>query len=203
MEANSGRELISRRPGPSRTDSSNGKTVVAKNHEDSETEIRALSKQTSKTNDAVEPRASGSVLDSPSSVEYTRNANYKTTNGELASPDHSSRFAIWRAQSDQAMIKCIKEDNTHQTYFTRPPVNLITLFFEDHQIEKDYRKKAWQSRSERRLSHGQAGLIMEGAGSPHHGVHTRTWSPSGFTAVFDLVVSMLTFVIICLGKIYI
>merc|ERR1719510_2724140 len=97
------------------------------------------------------------------------------------------------------MIKCIKEDNTHQTYFTRPPVNLLTLFFEDYQIEKDYRKKAWQSRSERRLSHGQAGLIMEGAGSPHHGVHTRTWSPSGFTAVFDLVVSMLTFVIICLA----
>ena len=146
-------------------------------------------------------------LERINSVEYTRNTDYDDVNGSAAgNPDlKQTRFALWRAQADQDMIKCIKEDDTHHTYFTQPPVNNITLFFKDNLTEKDYRKKAWQSRGERRSSNGQsAGIMVAGSDqcSPQRqNPNPRTtWSPSGFTAMFDLVVSMFTFLIICVGN---
>ena len=140
-------------------------------------------------------------LERVSSVEYTRNTEYD----DVAKCDDlkQTRFALWRAQADQDMIKCIKEDDTHHTYFTQPPVNNISLFFKDNLTEKDYRKKAWQSREERRLSNEQsAGIMMTGndQSSPQRHQPRTTWSPSGFTAMFDLVVSMFTFIIICVGN---
>ena len=45
---------------------------------------------------------------------------------------------------DVALIGCIQEDNTHTTYFTSPPFNDLTLFFEDARVEKEYRKMAWK-----------------------------------------------------------
>ena len=145
-------------------------------------------------------------------VEYTRNTNYDEANGSVIvqADVERQRFALWRAQADQDMIKCIKEDDSHHTYFIQPPVNPVTLFFQDSVTEKDYRKKAWQSRDERRSSNGQSGVILVGNNDTHNQSSPQrrssfgcksTWSPSGFTAIFDLVVSMFTFVIICLGKI--
>ena len=45
---------------------------------------------------------------------------------------------------DVALISCIREDNTHTTYFTSPPFNDLTLFFVDSKIEQAYRKSAWK-----------------------------------------------------------
>ena len=174
--------------------------------EDSDAGSSALKEQSSANNEEIS--GDNRKMERVGSVEYTRNANYDANgaNGGIVQPDlQQSRFALWRAQADQDMIRCIKEDDTHHTYFTQPPVNPITLFFKDHLTEKDYRKKAWQPhKEERRPSYGQpGGLTVVGSdqGSPHHQTLNRTtWSPSGFTAVFDLVVSMFTFFIICLGE---
>ena len=199
MEVNNARELIENRPGlaaQERPASGN----AAGGYEDLEAGLTE-SQITDKPSSAKSGNGS-TAKENVGSVEYTRNNDFDDVNGSLIQePSPTAGFAIWRAQADQAMIRCIKEDDTHHTYFTRPPVNPITMFFKDHQMELDYRKKAWQSRDERRSSHGQSGVIMEGQGSPHHGGQTtRTWSPSGFNAAFDLVLSILTFLIVCIGK---
>ena len=204
MEVARDRGIISRGSGLRMLNESSMKgDELQKDKEESESGSRTLREQSS-TNKQGSPQAD-KIMERVGSVEYTRNANYDEANGMMAQPDlHQSRFALWRAQADQDMIHCIKEDGTHHTYFTRPPVNPITLFFDDNLTEKDYRKKAWQSREERRSSYGQSGVMVVGNnhGSPRHReAHTRaTWSPSGFNAIFDLFVSMFTFLIVCLGK---
>ena len=200
MEVTKAREFISPEPHIPR---SGGSTNSSKN--DKNTEISERGSGVFKDSSHKENVEGGKELERVSSVEYTRNNNYEDANGRGVQPDiQQSRFALWRAQADQDMIRCIKEDDTHQTYFIYPPVNPITLFFRDKLTEKDYRKNyRFQSREERRTSSAQIIVGNVTPGSPERHPRARsTWSPSGFTAIFDLVVSMFTFLIICLGKKY-
>ena len=200
MEVTKAREFISPEPHLPR---SGGSSKSSK--KDNNTEISEGASGGFKDSSHKENVESGKELERVSSVEYTRNNNYEDANGRGVQPDiQQSRFALWRAQADQDMIRCIKEDDTHQTYFIYPPVNPITLFFRDKLTEKDYRKNyRFQSREERRTSSAQIIVGNVTPGSPERHPRTRsTWSPSGFTAIFDLVVSMFTFLIICLGKKY-
>ena len=199
MEVTKAREYISPEPDLSRPQSSK------KDKYAEVSEVGSDAFKDSNLSNNKEGNEDGKELERVSSVEYTRNNNYEDSNGRGVQPDlQQSRFALWRAQADQDMIRCIKEDDTHQINFIYPPVNPITLFFRDKLTEKDYRKNyRFQSREERRRSSGQIIVGNAPPGSPQRQPSTRsTWSPSGFTAIFDLVVSMFTFLIICLGNIY-
>ena len=201
MEVTKAREYISPEPDLNRPESSS-KSMTRENHPDVSEGGSDVFKEINLSIKDV--NGDGKELERVSSVEYTRNNQYDDANGRGVQPDlQQSRFALWRAQADQDMIRCIKEDDTHQTYFIYPPVNPITLFFQDKATEKDYRKNyRFQSREERRRSSAQIIVGNVAPGSPQRQPNTRsTWSPSGFTAIFDLVVSMFTFIIICLGNI--
>ena len=202
MEVTKAREYISPEPDLSRPESLSKSIKKDKFTEVSEVGSDAF--KDSNLFNSKEAGEDGKELERVSSVEYTRNNNYEDSNGRGVQPDlQQSRFALWRAQADQDMIRCIKEDDTHQINFIYPPVNPITLFFRDKLTEKDYRKNyRFQSREERRRSSAQIIVGNVPPGSPQRQPSARsTWSPSGFTAIFDLVVSMFTFLIICLGNI--
>ena len=201
MEVSKAREYISPEPDLHRGDGST-KNIKNDRHIDISEGGSEVFKDNNFSNNK-EAGEDGKELERVSSVEYTRNNNYEDANGMTVQPDlQQSRFALWRAQADQDMIRCIKEDDTHQTYFIYPPVNPVTLFFKDKSTEKDYRKNyRFQSREERRFSSAQITVSNAAPGSPQRHPNSRsTWSPSGFTAIFDLVVSMFTFLIICLGN---
>ena len=127
MEVNNARELIENRPGlaaQERPASGN----AAGGYEDVEAGLTE-SQITEKPSSAKSGNGS-TAKENVGSVEYTRNNDFDDANGSLIQePSPTAGFAIWRAQADQAMIRCIKEDDTHHTYFTRPPVNPITMFF--------------------------------------------------------------------------
>lgn len=205
MEVTKGRDLLSGDSGHQLNEASINPNESEKEVEESDLSS-GISKEQSSRQENVEEKRNN--LERVSSVEYTRNTEYDDVNGAVAGQADmkQNRFALWRAQADQDMIKCIKEDDTHHTYFIQPPVNNITLFFKDNLTEKDYRKKAWQSREERRSSNGQSAGVMVTGGNDQCSPQRQnpnsrtTWSPSGFTAMFDLVVSMFTFLIICVGN---
>ena len=100
---------------------------------------------------------------------------------------YTNSFRQLRQQSDMALIKCVMEDATHTTYFTRPPLHSLTLFFEEPTVERDYRRTAWRARA-------SAISSTSGGAAP---ASARSWSPAIFNAYFDVLVAGLTFAIVC------
>ena len=56
----------------------------------------------------------------------------------------TSDFLQRRLTDDMALINSMIEDSSYITYFTQPPFNRITLFFEDYKVEEEYRRVAWK-----------------------------------------------------------
>ena len=132
----------------------------------------------------------------PTSPSLSKNCGLivlkKPQHSSLSFPESSSKLAS--IQSDQVMIRCVKDDESHYTYFTKPPLNRSTLFFRNPQVEKEYRRTAWRPRNQ--TYHRNIHMGEGGDGSPGN---QKIWAPSIFNAYFDLLLSFLTFFIICLA----
>lgn len=139
-----------------------------------------------------------------------------------AADEPIKKLAIMRLRSDQAMIRCIKDDASHHNYFTRPPLRPATLFFSNPHVENVYRRTAWRGRGERPTTTTASGLVVDAIeeqrmdrnnhqlDGQHHqpqqpeqqqqqSTRPMSWSPSSFSAVFDLLVSLVTFLIVSLA----
>ncbi|KAM7291074.1 adenylate cyclase type 9 [Ixodes scapularis] len=77
-----------------------------------------------------------------------------------------SRLRHLRKQSDLQMIRCIQQDACTTDYFIRPPVNPLTLFFHDEQMERNYRHRL------------------------HHRDLAPTMASASFTTYFDIFVAL-------------
>ncbi|CAN8006334.1 unnamed protein product, partial [Ixodes hexagonus] len=77
-----------------------------------------------------------------------------------------SRLRHLRKQSDLQMIRCIQQDACTTDYFIRPPVNPVTLFFHDAQMERNYRHRL------------------------HHRDLAPTMASASFTTYFDIFVAL-------------
>lgn len=83
-----------------------------------------------------------------------------------------SRLRHLRKQSDLQMIRCIQQDSCTMDYFIRPPVNPVTLFFNDSQMECNYRHRL------------------------HHRDLAPTMASASFTTYFDIFVALGFYLII-------
>ncbi|XP_077558641.1 adenylyl cyclase 13E isoform X1 [Haemaphysalis longicornis] len=83
-----------------------------------------------------------------------------------------SRLRHLRKQSDLQMIRCIQQDSCTMDYFIRPPVNPVTLFFNDAQMECNYRHRL------------------------HHRDLAPTMASASFTTYFDIFVALGFYLII-------
>ena len=99
--------------------------------------------------------------------------------------------AKWRQRNvpadDMALIGCIQEDTTHTTYFTRPPLQDLTLFFEDERVEKEYRRVAWKG-----LRAPLPGPVKDA----DHVSSAKTVSQVHFDAYFDMFLVFLFFFVV-------
>lgn len=77
-----------------------------------------------------------------------------------------SRLRHLRKQSDLQMIRCIQQDACTTDYFIRPPVNPVTLFFHEAQMERNYRHRL------------------------HHRDLAPTMASASFTTYFDIFVAL-------------
>ncbi|XP_064481498.1 adenylate cyclase type 9-like isoform X2 [Ornithodoros turicata] len=83
-----------------------------------------------------------------------------------------SRLRHIRKQSDLQMIRCIQQDTCTTEYFISPPVNPVTLFFNDPQIEWKYRHRL------------------------HHRDLAPTMASASFTTYFDIFVALGFYLIV-------
>ncbi|EFA02161.2 adenylate cyclase type 9 isoform X1 [Tribolium castaneum] len=85
-----------------------------------------------------------------------------------------------RKQSDRQLIKCVQENSKSRgSYFIKPPLRRLTLFFKDKQMEQDYRTNVHS--------------LFEKADS------ILTLADSKFNTYFDVCVSSLVFAIVSIS----
>ena len=106
-----------------------------------------------------------------------------TDNRNLAEFDaQNSKWNQKVTEDDIALIGCIQEDNTHTTFFTRPPLNDLTLFFEDERVEREYRRLAWKGLKSQEES------------------KKSSLSPVLFDAYFDMGLVALFFIVVSIDS---
>lgn len=90
-----------------------------------------------------------------------------------------------RKQSDRQLIKCVQDNsNSKSSYFLKPPLARISLFFKDYDMERQYRKNVHY------ISSKDEQPIV-------------TMSNSSFNTYLDVLVSLLVFLSISVGEIFI
>ncbi|XP_054266765.1 adenylate cyclase type 9 isoform X2 [Macrosteles quadrilineatus] len=95
-------------------------------------------------NDLLAHRVSGYYTSSQSSVNED-----PLKSGRLLSPvgdQYGLCFQKLRKQSDLQLIRCVQDNTTSQrSYFVKPPLHSVTLFFRQQDMEAEYRLKAHRS----------------------------------------------------------
>lgn len=87
-------------------------------------------------------------------------------------------FHRLRKQSDKQLIRGLQQDESHADYFIHPPISQLSLFFVDREIEEEYRSRV----------HRQD--VYEA---------TPTLASPTFNTYFDVVVSLMTYIITALA----
>lgn len=86
--------------------------------------------------DALQHRVSGYYTSSQSSIYSPQN--------HLSAPfcdQFGTRFQKLRKQSDLQLIRCVQDNSkSKHSYFIKPPLSNLTLFFKSKNMELDYRK---------------------------------------------------------------
>ncbi|XP_012279659.1 adenylate cyclase type 9 [Orussus abietinus] len=84
-------------------------------------------------------------------------------------------FHKLRKQSDLQLIRCVQDNvSSQRSYFVKPPLSRVTLFFKNKEMEKEYRENAHRS---------SGGL----GGNP------PTLATSRFNTYFDILISALVY----------
>ncbi|CAG9864460.1 unnamed protein product [Phyllotreta striolata] len=130
------------------------------------------------TNSEMLHRVSGYYTSSQFSINRTPQAPRKF--GPFFDK-HGASIQILRKQSDRQLIKCVQDNSkSKSSYFIKPPLSKLSLFFKDDEMERLYRQNV------------------------HH-IMTKdeqdimTLANSKFNTYLDVAVSMLVFLIVSLG----
>lgn len=123
--------------------------------------------------DLLTHRVSGYYTSSQSSLDN------ESLNGNLAhlpSGDHLGHcFHQLRKQSDLQLIRCVQDNvKSNRSYFVKPPLSSITLFFRQLEMEREYRDTAHRI-------------------SDKHGDSPPTLATSRFNTYFDIFISALVY----------
>lgn len=87
-------------------------------------------------------------------------------------------FHKLRKQSDLQLIRCVQDNvSSQRSYFVKPPLSSVTLFFKNKELEKEYRENA------HRASEGVTG-------------NPPTLATSRFNTYFDILISALVYIAI-------
>ncbi|KAJ8676505.1 hypothetical protein QAD02_012292 [Eretmocerus hayati] len=90
-------------------------------------------------------------------------------------------FHKLRKQSDLQLIRCVQDNVSSQcSYFVKPPLSSVTLFFKNEEMEKEYRENAHKA--------------SEGIGG-----NPPTLATSRFNTYFDILISALVFTAITIS----
>ncbi|XP_045479843.1 adenylate cyclase type 9 isoform X3 [Harmonia axyridis] len=89
--------------------------------------------------DILQQRVSGYYTSSQSSISSPQNANVRMRTSPFFDK-FGTCIQNLRKQSDRQLIKCVQENvKSRSSYFIKPPLSKLTLFFNDEQMEQDYR----------------------------------------------------------------
>ncbi|KAL0127541.1 hypothetical protein PUN28_003069 [Cardiocondyla obscurior] len=84
-------------------------------------------------------------------------------------------FHKLRKQSDLQLIRCVQDNvSSQRSYFVKPPLSSVTLFFKNKEMEKEYRENAHK--------------VSEGIGD-----NPPTLATSRFNTYFDILISALVY----------
>lgn len=93
-------------------------------------------------------RFSGYYASSQTSVADTGRSSGSSVRGASLFVDPSLslneslvRLKYIRKQSDLQLIRCVQQDVAHVDYFVRPPINRLSVFFHDRNMENEYRRR--------------------------------------------------------------
>ncbi|KAK2577120.1 hypothetical protein KPH14_003282 [Odynerus spinipes] len=90
-------------------------------------------------------------------------------------------FHKLRKQSDLQLIRCVQDNvSSQRSYFVKPPLSSVTLFFKNKELEKEYRENA------HRASEGVTG-------------NPPTLATSRFNTYFDILISALVYTAITIS----
>ncbi|XP_029171847.1 adenylate cyclase type 9 isoform X2 [Nylanderia fulva] len=90
-------------------------------------------------------------------------------------------FHKLRKQSDLQLIRCVQDNVTSQrSYFVKPPLSSVTLFFKNEEMEREYRENAHKA--------------TEGIGD-----NPPTLATSRFNTYFDILISALVYTAITIS----
>ncbi|XP_046674211.1 adenylate cyclase type 9-like isoform X2 [Homalodisca vitripennis] len=98
----------------------------------------------STSNDLLGHRVSGYYTSSQSSMnnEAVKNKLLMTSAGD----HYGVSFQKLRKQSDLQLIRCVQDNSLSQrSYFVKPPLHSVSLFFRQKDMEREYRRKAHRS----------------------------------------------------------
>ena len=104
-----------------------------------------LSRRHSQSLPTLQPNHPGLIRDGSCAMsEYDKSSGVGLADNTTCRTGGTSDFLQRRLTDDMALINSMIEDSSYITYFTQPPFNRITLFFEDYKVEEEYRRLAWK-----------------------------------------------------------
>ncbi|XP_043471467.1 adenylate cyclase type 9 isoform X1 [Leptopilina heterotoma] len=130
--------------------------------------------------------AQGDLLTQRVSGYYTSNSTLNSTQEPSSSvppypfpPAVTDTFGACfhklRKQSDLQLIRCVQDNvSSQRSYFVKPPLSSVTLFFKNKEMEKEYRENAHKA--------------SEGLGG-----NPPTLATSRFNTYFDILISALVY----------
>lgn len=119
--------------------------------------------------DALQHRVSGYYTSSQSSLVSPQ---YGAQLAGTFCDQFGTRFQKLRKQSDLQLIRCVQDNSkSQQSYFMKPPLSNLTLFFESEKMEREYRR--------------------------HHAINSSemlsTLATSKYNTYFDVLISAVVF----------
>ncbi|XP_072383454.1 adenylate cyclase type 9 isoform X1 [Diabrotica undecimpunctata] len=132
------------------------------------------------TNSEMLHRVSGYYTASQFSINHTPQVPRKF--GPPFFDKSGASIQILRKQSDRQLIKCVQDNSkSKSSYFIKPPLSSISLFFKDKEMEKQYRQNV-----HRIPKRGDQDIM--------------TLANSKFNTYLDVLVSLLVFLLVSLGS---
>ncbi|XP_046625230.1 adenylate cyclase type 9 isoform X1 [Neodiprion virginianus] len=128
--------------------------------------------------DILGHRVSGYYTSSQSTLNSTQDQPASAPqypSASVVTDSFGACFHKLRKQSDLQLIRCVQDNvSSQRSYFVKPPLSSLTLFFKNKELEQEYRETAHKS--------------SEGVGD-----NPPTLATSRFNTYFDILISALVF----------